>query len=286
MFCDAHCHPCDLFLSFPHAGQETENKLILRTDIGVIAAASAWNPDEFAYNEELAHNADGVGKADRISGFHFIQCFAVHPQLPAGFSKKGRSYSEADLISSMEFLCSLAEEKKIAAVGETGFDLFNDLFRETETIQEKIFSAHLEAALNYGLPVVIHVRRAMHKIFSSVNTLSKCKAVIFHSWPGTCEEAASLLRRGVNSYFSFGNAVMLNHKQAIRSCALLPADRILTETDAPYQPRRGREFSYWTDIPLILETAASLRCEAGSDIDAIDLESQIEINFKNAFGLN
>jgi TatD DNase family protein len=126
----------------------------------------------------------------------------------------------------------------------------------------------------------------MHKIFDAAKGLAKCKTVIFHSWSGTLEEGLSLLRRGVNAYFSFGNTVMLNHKQAIRCCSLFPAERLLTETDAPFQPQRGKEFSSWEDLPLIIETIARLRREAGSDInDAKELERQIEENFKKAFGI-
>jgi len=91
------------------------------------------------------------------------------------------------------------------------------------------------------------------------------------------------LRHKVNVYFSFGNTITLNHKQAIRSCALLPIDRLLTETDAPYQTRRGNQFSSWEDLPLILETMSALRCEAGNNISKEELETQIELNFRKNF---
>jgi len=278
MLTDAHCHPRDLFLVSPQAEKERRETLSARGERGVTAAASAWQPDEFAYNAELSHNAAGAAA--------LLLCFAVHPQLPAVYTEKSKTFKDADLSASMEFLYKTAEEKKLSAVGETGFDLFNSVFRETEKTQEKIFQAHLTAALNFDLPVVIHTRRAINKIFSSAKILAKCKAVIFHSWPGTRGEAISLLKRGVNAYFSFGNTITLNHKQAESCCAALPADRLLTETDAPYQPRRGLEFSHWKDLPYILEKAALLRTGAGNPVDIKDLESQVEINFKKAFGLN
>jgi TatD DNase family protein len=166
------------------------------------------------------------------------------------------------------------------AVGECGFDLYNAQFRETEAVQDEIFAIHLEVALRYGLPVVIHARRAMHKIFAATAILKKCKAVIFHSWPGTLDEGISLLRRGVNAYFSFGNVIRLNHKQAMRCCALFPTERLLTETDAPFQAPRGQDFSHWADLPGIIETAAALSSEAAS---AKELEAQIEANFHAVF---
>jgi TatD DNase family protein len=265
MLTDAHCHPFDLANIFSQAEDE-------RRQLGVLAASSACGIEEFSYNEKLTHLAALDGAVP------LLLCFGIHPQI---FKIRNEKTVENKML--LETLDMLAGEKRIAAIGECGFDLYNAAFRETEKLQEQYFAAQIEIALKYDLPVVLHVRRAMHNIFSFSKELSKCKAVIFHSWPGTLEEAQALLRRGINAFFSFGNVLMLNHKQAQRSCALLPAQRLLTETDAPYQPQRGMSFSRWADLPLILEAAAVLRSEAGNKISAKELETQIEINFRNAF---
>ena len=271
---DAHCHPADIAVVFPQAEQE-------RRRLGVTAAASACDMEEFAHNEGIARNA----AADGVSPL--LPCFAIHPQLPASKAANGKPFTETDLNDTLATLYTLAQAGRIAAVGEFGFDLYNAAFRETESLQDRIFAAHLEAALRYDLPVVLHVRRAMHKIFAAAKKLSKCGAVVFHSWPGTFEEGQSLLRRGVNAYFSFGNTVALNHKQAQKSCALFPAERLLTETDVPFQPLRGKSFSQWADLPFIIETASTLRREAESNVsDAKELEKQIEANFNAVFKYN
>jgi TatD DNase family protein len=268
---DAHCHPADLVRVFPQAEQE-------RRRLGVTAAASACGMEEFAHNENLAHNAASDGASP------LLPCFAIHPQLPAAKTADGEPFTETDLNDTLAALHTLASAGRIAAIGEFGFDLYNAAFKETESLQDRIFAAHLEAALRYDLPVVLHVRRAMHKIFAAAKTLSKCRAVVFHSWPGAFEEGQSLLRRGVNAYFSFGNTIALNHKQAQKSCALFPAERLLTETDAPFQPLRGKNFSQWADLPPIIETAAALHREAGNALtDAKELEGRIEANFHAVF---
>jgi len=269
---DAHCHPSDLIRVFPQAEKE-------RKDLGVLAAASACDPQEFSYHEELARNSSAEKTAPLLC------CFGIHPQLPAERAKKSLTFTEKDMDKNMAFLDKLCQAGKIAAIGECGFDLYKDEYRETESIQEKIFEGHLETAIKFNLPVVIHARRAMHKIFAYEKQLSKCKTIIFHTWPGTLEEGKSLLRHGINAYFSFGNVIMLNHKQSIKCCSLLPAERLLTETDAPYAPRRGENFSSWTDLPLILETAVNLRSEAGNKTTGKDLENQIDMNFMKAFVL-
>jgi TatD DNase family protein len=263
----AHCHPFDLVRVYPEAEEE-------RRKLKVLAAASSCDLEEFSYIEGLA------GKAAENAETAMLPCFAVHPQMPAMIAANGNKTRGNVINESLETLHKLAAEGRIAAVGECGFDLYNAQFRETEALQDRVFAAHLEVALRYGLPAVIHARRAMHKIFAAASVLKKCKAVIFHSWPGALDEGLSLLRRGVNAYFSFGNVIRLNHRQAMRCCALFPAERLLSETDAPFQAPRGRDFSQWADLPGIIETAAALRSEAAG---AKELELQIEANFRAAF---
>jgi TatD DNase family protein len=266
MFTDTHCHPFDLVNHFPQFEKERRN-------LGVLTVTSACDLEEFSYNEKLAYKAAIKGAAP------VFPCFAIHPQMTAEMRDQRLENKE-----QLEIIEKLAFEGRLAGIGECGYDLFNAAFKETEVVQDKLFSAHLEIALHYDLPVIIHVRRAMHKIFAAIKTLARCKAVIFHSWSGTFEEGNTLLRRGVNAYFSFGNTILNGHKKAKYCCSLFPAQRLLTETDAPFQPRRGQVFSQCADLPLIIEEAASLRREAASPInDAKELEAQIETNFKNIF---
>jgi TatD DNase family protein len=182
---------------------------------------------------------------------------------------------------------NLAGQGRLAAVGETGFDLFNADYRETEKVQDELFAVHLETALRFGLPLVLHVRRAMHKVFARAKDLAKCRAVVFHSWPGAAAEGEALLKRGINAFFSFGTVILLNHREAMRCCATFPLDRLLSETDAPYQPLRGKAFSGPEALPRIIEAASSLRREAGTDgAEPGELEQRIAANFFAAFGIS
>ncbi|MDR1144349.1 MAG: TatD family hydrolase [Spirochaetaceae bacterium] len=270
---DAHAHPRDLLRRFP--GAEAE-----RRRLGIACAASAWNGEEYDCHEKIA------AEAERDGAPPLFLCFAVHPQLagtnakvlrPAdpgcgestrtGFAgcEPGGAGPAGDWAfrESLDLLERLSAEGRIAAVGETGFDLYDEHFRAAETVQEKLFAAHLDNARRHNLPLVLHVRRAMHKIFACTKSLKTLPAVVFHSWPGAPDEGFSLLRRGINAYFSFGTTLLLNHKNALRSCAAFPAERLLLETDAPYQPLRGAAFSRWGDLPAILRAAAAIRREAG-----------------------
>ncbi|MFP3041600.1 TatD family hydrolase [Treponema primitia] len=261
---DAHAHPFDLAGRFSDAENE-------RRSLGITCAASAWNGEQFAYHRELARGARQEGAAP------MALCFAVHPQLPAA----GNNGSFTPLL---DLLGTLAAGAALNAIGETGFDLYSEAFRATEAVQDELFAAHLETALRYGLPMVLHVRRAMHKVFAHTGALKKLPAVVFHSYSGTLGEGEALLRRGVNAYFSFGAPILLNHKEAIRSCAALPLDHLLLETDAPYQPLRGKAFSRWADLPVILRGAAGIRKEADTPGgDPEELEAAADKNFYRIF---
>ena len=268
MLTDTHFHPFYLE-DFPYSASCQK----------ILAAASACEPEEFAYNEELARKSAIDGSVT------ILPCFAIHPQQIA-VNREQTVSKLCSLLHSegMTTLCSLASEGRLAAVGECGFDLFNSVFKATEAEQDRVFADHLKVALRYDLPVILHVRRAMHKIFALAKTLAKCKAVVFHSWSGTLEEGQAILRHKVNAYFSFGNSIINKHSRAMRCCALFPAERLLTETDAPYQPQRGKSFSHWDDLPVIIKAAAALRHEAKSPIaDAAELEARIEQNFRTVF---
>jgi TatD DNase family protein len=232
-----------------------------------MCAASAAFPEEFAYNAELSRLAAAEGAAP------VLLCFAVHPQMPV--TNKG---GVRDGLAALE---SLAGQGRLAAVGETGFDLYNAAYRATEGVQDELFAAHLETALRYGLPLVLHARKAMRKVFAHAGALKKCRAVIFHSWPGTLGEGESLLKRGINAFFSFGTAILLNHREAMRCCAAFPLTRLLAETDAPYQPPRGGAYSSWRDLPRIIAAASALRREPVTAPGG--LEHAIAANFHAAF---
>lgn len=254
MASDAHAHPFDL----SEFDGEAEHK---RKAARIVCAASAWNAEGFEYNSRAAEI------------YPAALCFAVHPQLPA------KADGAEQVRRSLGLLDALTREERVDAVGECGFDLFDETFRATEKAQDALFEAHLDTAIRCGLPLVLHVRKAMHKVFFHAKRLKKARAVVFHSYSGTADEAAALLRRGVNAYFSFGTPLLLNRKRAMAACRSIEAARLLFETDAPYQRLSGREFSEYADIRRIIERAAELRSGAGRVITKEELERITDGNF-------
>jgi len=264
---DAHCHPWDLLEYLPAAEKE-------RRETGTACAANSWNLEQFEYHEGLAKKAREEGAPPVYC------CFALHPQLSSDFMNDtpGAGFTVG---AGLELLKSLASEGRLDAVGETGFDLFDDNYKAGEKIQDEMFICHLETALRHSLPLVLHLRRAMHKIFPFAAELKKLPAVVFHSWPGTIGEGEAFLRRGINAFFSFGTVVLKNHRQAMACAALFPPDRILLETDAPYQHLQGEKFSSWRNLDAICSCIASLRKEAGSP--CADKEELAQVTTGNFF---
>lgn len=225
MILDAHFHLKQLLEISPEQAD-----FIKENDFSGFCSCRTLEEVEFVENF-IAENP-GTTRKLKIS-------FGIHPQAP-----------EEKELKTLEKLIS---ENRIAAVGEIGLDRFNEEFASTFDLQKKLFSAQLETAKKADLPVILHIRKAIQEIFERIQMLKGLKKVVFHSYSGTAEEAESILNHGVNAYFSFGNSVLNGHKKALETVRILPEERILTETDAPYQPKKGENFSKLSDLELIKE---------------------------------
>jgi len=171
----------------------------------------------------------------------------------------------------------LLAHPSVVAVGETGLDYFHDL--APRAAQRALFDRQLEAAANARLAVVIHTRDADADTAAALSAFPG--TVIFHcfSAPGLLETA---IERGY--YVSFAGNVTYPKATALReAAAVVPADRILAETDSPYlspQPLRGKR----NEPANILHTLAVLAEARGEEIAT--LERQIDRNANAAFGLS
>ena len=233
MISDAHFHLKQLLEVSPESAD-----FIRKNDFSGFCSCHTSAEVEFVENF-IAQNPGTAGKI-KIS-------FGIHPQDP-----------EEKELKTLEKLIS---DKRIAAVGEIGLDRFSEEFAKTFDLQKKLFAAQLDMAEAAKLPVILHIRRAIPEIFEKIQELKKIEKVIFHSYCGTAAEAESILNHGVNAYFSFGNALLNGHKKAVETVRFLPEERILTETDAPYQPKKGENFSKPQDILQILDKIAEIRSD-------------------------
>lgn len=180
-------------------------------------------------------------EVQKNAGENVIQAYGIHPQ-SCGYS---------DLDVNAVFLENLIVNKAIAAIGESGFDYFSEEFLQYSKEQEIAWNIQLDLALKYSLPLIIHARKANNKLFEYSKKLSKLPEVLFHSFMGPSSEAVSLLNKGINGYFSFGKQVFNNNKKVLDCIKNIPPERVLPETDAPFQFLKGEAFTKPSEIVKI-----------------------------------
>jgi TatD DNase family protein len=194
--------------------------------------------------------------------------YGLHPQSAGHINVKGNA----------DFLENLLQQHKLHAIGEAGFDYFNEEFRKQAATQEEMLNMQLDLALQYNLPLIVHCRKANEKLFEYSKQLKKLPAVLFHSFMGMPNEAKSLLARGINGYFSFGKQVINNNKKVIACVRELPAENLLTETDAPWQFLKGQKYTHPSEIKDVFNAFCELRNQKPEELQAI-----FQSNFMNLF---
>jgi TatD DNase family protein len=122
--------------------------------------------------------------------------------------------------------------QRVVAVGETGLDFHYDFSPRDQ--QEEVFRQHLELAVAVSKPVVIHARESEERVCEILAEYPALAGrVVFHCYSGD----PALTRRALDlgCWFSFTGVVTFKNAATIRESArLVPADRIMIETDAPY----------------------------------------------------
>ncbi len=172
---------------------------------------------------------------------------------------------------NLEKIKELYKKEKIVAVGEIGLDYFYDFSPRERQIE--IFRRQIITANELGLPVIIHDRDAHEDTLNILKEL-KPKGVV-HCFSGSAEMAKEILKLGL--YIGIGGAVTFkNARKPVEVVEMLPLDRLLLETDAPYMtpvPFRGKR----CDSLHIVYTAEKI-----SEIKNIDAQQLIDTCTENA----
>jgi TatD DNase family protein len=156
-------------------------------------------------------------------------------------------------------LVAATKHAKVVAIGEAGLDYHYD--NSPRDAQERGFRRHIAAARETQLPLVIHTREADEDTAAILEeeTVKGEFPFVLHCFTGGEE----LARRGValGGYVSFSGILTFKTSDHLRKiAAMLPEDRILVETDAPYLaplPWRGKknEPSYVVETAKVLAEA-------------------------------
>jgi len=173
---------------------------------------------------------------------------------------------ESDITS--DTLVGFARNPKVVGIGETGLDFYYEHSPRAE--QEASFRAHIAAANEAGVPLIVHTRDADPETIAILEE-ERPQAGVIHCFSTGRMLAEHALKLGF--YISLSGIVTFKTAQE------LPLDRLLVETDAPYLapvPLRGK-----TNEPAFITHTAALVAE----LKGISPEALAEATTANFFTL-
>lgn len=178
-------------------------------------------------------------------------------------------------------LRELAGHERTVAIGEIGLDYH--LGDEDVPAQHRAFARQLELAAELELPAVIHSRDAAEDTLGILAEHGKeVPAIVMHCFSGDAAFADRCAEMGF--YISFAGNVSFPKAESLREAAcVVPRERLLVETDAPYlapQPRRGKRCEPGF-VQYTLEAIAAAR-----DEDSDELAIQTTENAERFFSIS
>ncbi len=201
---------------------------------------------------------------------------ALHPnEAPKIHAAGGLTLLEA----AWREISELAELPQVRAIGETGMDFFRTEL-PGRAIQEESFRFHIALAKRLDKTLVVHDRDSHADVLRILDDEGHPDRVVLHCFSGDADFARAASERGW--YCSFSGVLTFKNAQDLRAAAaVVPMDRLLVETDAPFltpAPHRGKANAPYL-IPLTVRQLADVR-----SIDERDLCDALYSNTEQAFG--
>lgn len=246
MLIDTHCH-----LDAPDFDHDRDAVIENSQAAGVACIVlPAVAPNNFETVRALAHHNTCLTYA-----------LGVHPlftqNLPADWLSQLRSALERN-----------RDDPRLVAIGEIGLDNFIQN-PDVET-QEMVYHEQLKLAVEFELPVLLHVRRSQDRLLKYLRQVPVCGGLA-HAFNGSDQQAAQFIKHGFA--LGFGGAMTFSRaKQIRRLAASVPSDAFVLETDSPDMAPEwiDRARNDPTQLPRIAAVMAELR---GSDSALIAAQS-------------
>ena len=240
MFVDSHCH-----LNYPGIAEDQDAVIARARGAGVAAMLNITTRE----SEWDAILATAEANADVWA------TVGVHPH-----------DADAHAHVTADALIARARHPRVVAFGETGLDYYYD--KSDRIRQQDNFRVHVAAARAAALPVVIHTRDADADTAVILQEEGEgALAGVIHCFTAGAEFARVVLDLGF--YISFSGIVTFKNARDLQEIArLVPSDRLLIETDAPFLspvPHRGRP----CEPAFVADTAAFLARLRGVEPDAL-----------------
>jgi TatD DNase family protein len=150
----------------------------------------------------------------------------------------------ADAAFEYDAFKKLGQDSKVIAIGECGLDFFHSKSEDVGR-QTAIFIEHIRLANELGKPLMLHVRNgkdgrnAYQEALSILKQYARIPAS-FHFFAGTAADLKDIIAAGY--YVSFTGVITFT-KDYDELVKMVPSDRIMSETDAPFvspAPYRGK----------------------------------------------
>jgi len=187
-----------------------------------------------------------------------LEIARAHPQVyvAAGIHPHEAGNVSQDDLAALGELHRSAAEPRLVAVGETGLDL-HYRFAGPE-VQERVFRFQLGLACEVGRPVVIHAREAEQRVCEILADYPALAGrAVFHCFSAGPDMARRVLDAGC--WISFTGLATFRNAEPVREAArLVPADRIMVETDAPYLTPEPVRKQRPNEPALVVHTARRL----------------------------
>lgn len=215
--------------------------------------------------------AAGVAKMLNIStrASEWDDVIAVAERESDVFASVGIHPHDADTHADVETatLVERTRHPRVVGIGESGLDFYYD--RSDRDRQRSSFRAHIAAARETGLPIIVHTREAeedTHAILSEEVGKGSFSGVI-HCFTASADFARKALDLGL--YISISGIVTFKNARDLQeTAAWIPADRLLIETDSPFLapvPHRGRP----CEPAFVADTARFLADLRGESVEAL-----------------
>jgi TatD DNase family protein len=178
----------------------------------------------------------------------------------------------------------LATDPRVVAVGETGIDMYWPGKLDgcaDEATQREAFAWHIDLAKRVGKPLMIHNRDGDAEVLDMLRSEGAPETVIFHCFSSDAAMARTCADHGW--LMSLSGTVSFRNAHALReAAAIIPAELLLVETDAPFltpHPFRGAPNESYC-LPYTVRALAEIRDSSAAEIAAVTSE-----NASKSYGL-
>lgn len=264
MYVDVHTH-------LTHEKFHGDVPAVIARAVAAGLAAIVVNGLEPVSNREILALAAANPVVKPALGIYPVD--AVNDRLPADFPFPVARF---DVEAEIAYIEARARAGELVAVGECGLD-GHWLPESTFARQEEVFGKLIDVAVAADIPVIIHTRKLEERCIAMLKE-RRVKKVDFHCFGGRVK-TAEVCAEQEGWWFSVPANARVNEAFK-KMLAVLPLEKILTETDAPYLGPRKGERNEPANVVGTVELLAELRGMAVERAAA-----QVYANYKDLFGV-